>query len=44
MILTFLERSHDVKKSKFTEQQIPLALKQAELGRLGSTDGSILID
>lgn len=32
MIFTFLERSHDVKKSKFTEQQIAFALKQAELG------------
>ena len=32
MILTFLERSHDVKRSKFTEQQIGFALKQAELG------------
>lgn len=30
MILTF-ERSHDVKKSKYTEQQIAFALKQAEL-------------
>lgn len=27
-----MERSHDVKKSKFTEQQIAFALKQAELG------------
>src|SRR3954464_11984032 len=26
------ERSHDVKKSKYTEQQIAFALKQAELG------------
>ena len=33
MILTFRERSHDVKRSKFTEQQIAFALKQAELGR-----------
>lgn len=32
MILTFLKRSHDVKRSKFTEQQIGFALKQAELG------------
>jgi putative transposase len=32
MILIFLERSHDVKRSKFTEQQIAFALKQAELG------------
>jgi putative transposase len=32
MILTFRERSHDVKRSKFTEQQIAFALKQAELG------------
>jgi putative transposase len=32
MILTFLERSHDVKRSKFTEQQIGFALKQAEFG------------
>ncbi|SFU79810.1 putative transposase [Nitrosospira multiformis] len=32
MIFTFLKRSHDVKKSKFTEQQIAFALKQAELG------------
>ena len=27
-----MERSHDVKRSKFTEQQIAFALKQAELG------------
>jgi putative transposase len=26
------ERNHDVKKSKYTEQQIAFALKQAELG------------
>jgi putative transposase len=26
------ERSHDVKKSKYTEQQIAFALKQAEFG------------
>jgi putative transposase len=32
MILPFRERSHDVKRSKFTEQQIAFALKQAELG------------
>jgi putative transposase len=32
MILTLRERSHDVKRSKFTEQQIAFALKQAELG------------
>jgi putative transposase len=32
MIFTLLERSHDVKRSKFTEQQIAFALKQAELG------------
>jgi putative transposase len=32
MILTLNERSHDVKRSKFTEQQIAFASKQAELG------------
>jgi putative transposase len=32
MILTLMERSHDVKKSKFTQQQIAFALKQVELG------------
>ena len=32
MIFTLNGRSHDVKKSKYTEQQIAFALKQAELG------------
>ena len=32
MILTLNGKEHDVKKSKYTEQQIAFALKQAELG------------
>ena len=28
-----MERSHDVKRSKYTEQQIAIALKQVELGK-----------
>ncbi|SHM34007.1 putative transposase, partial [Nitrosospira sp. Nsp11] len=32
MILTLNGKEHDVKRSKFTEQQIAFALKQAELG------------
>ena len=32
MIFNLDERSHDVKRSKFTEQQIAFGLKQAELG------------
>ncbi len=32
MILTLNGKEHDAKKSKYTEQQIAFALKQAELG------------
>jgi putative transposase len=32
MIFHLINRSHVMKKSKFTEQQIAFALKQAELG------------
>lgn len=31
-MIYFMNRSHVVKKSKFTEQPIAFALKQAELG------------
>lgn len=36
-----MKRSHDLKKSKYIEQQIAFALKQVELGRMPSVQMEI---